>query len=80
MLFEPRSGRLAAWGNALLAGLVSPDEAVSSIVGEDSVHRVLGLPGEAGPVGLTLALGRMRALGVTGLRVALPSRRGTRWG
>ncbi|MFD3549534.1 hypothetical protein ACFWUW_28740 [Streptomyces sp. NPDC058655] len=73
MLFEPRSGRLAAWGNALLAGLVSPDEAVSSIVGEDAVHRVAGLPGEAGPVGLTLALGRMRAMGVTGLRVALPA-------
>ncbi|MEU9237869.1 hypothetical protein [Streptomyces subrutilus] len=73
MLFEPRSGRLAAWGNALLAGLVSPDEAVLSIVGEDAVHRVAGLPGESGPVGLTLALGRLRALGVTGLRVALPA-------
>ncbi|MEU6314855.1 hypothetical protein [Streptomyces sp. NPDC047014] len=72
MLFEPRSGRLAAWGNALLAGLVSPDEAAMSIVGEDAVHRVAGLPGEAGPVGLTLALGRLRALGVSGLRVALP--------
>lgn len=73
MLFEPRSGRLAAWGNALLAGLVSPDEAVLSIVGEDAVHRVEGFPGESGPVGLTLALGRLRALGVTGLRVALPA-------
>ncbi|MFD7082731.1 hypothetical protein ACFYXV_28125 [Streptomyces sp. NPDC002181] len=73
MLFEPRSGRLAAWGNALLAGLVSPDEAVLSIVGEDAVHRVEGLPGESGPVGLTLALGRLRALGVSGLRVALPA-------
>ncbi|MFI1283901.1 hypothetical protein ACH4U5_24685 [Streptomyces sp. NPDC020858] len=73
MLFEPRSGRLAAWGNALLAGLVSPDEAVLSIVGEDAVHRVEGLPGEEGPVGLTLALGRLRAHGVTGLRVALPA-------
>ncbi|MFD9084603.1 hypothetical protein [Streptomyces erythrochromogenes] len=73
MLFEPRSGRLAAWGNALLAGLVSPDEAAMSIVGEDAVHRVEGLPGESGPVGLTLALGRLRALGVSGLRVALPA-------
>ncbi|MEV4193002.1 hypothetical protein, partial [Streptomyces toxytricini] len=73
MLFEPRSGRLAAWGNALLAGLVSPDGAASSIVGGDAVHRVAGLPGEPVPVGLTLALGRMRALGVTGLRVALPA-------
>ncbi|MDQ0841911.1 hypothetical protein [Streptomyces sp. V1I6] len=73
MLSEPRSGRLAAWGNALLAGLVSPDDAVHAIVGDDTVHRVEGLPGETAPVGLTLALGRLRALGVTGFRVALPA-------
>ncbi|MEU3026568.1 hypothetical protein ACPCBC_07035 [Streptomyces incarnatus] len=73
MLTEPRSGRLAAWGNALLAGLVSPDDAALAMVGDDTVHRVAGLPGEAAPVGLTLALGRLRALGATGLRVALPA-------
>ncbi|MFC4501687.1 MULTISPECIES: hypothetical protein [Streptomyces] len=73
MLSEPRAGRLAAWGNALLAGLVSPDDAVLAVVGEDAVHRVEGLPGESAPVGLTLALGRLRALAVTGLRVALPA-------
>ncbi|MFE3638626.1 hypothetical protein [Streptomyces cellostaticus] len=73
MLSEPRSGRLAAWGNALLAGLVSPDDAALAIVGEDAVHRVRGLPGDPAPAGLTLALGRLRALGVTGLRVALPA-------
>ncbi|MET8690778.1 hypothetical protein ABZV77_41885 [Streptomyces sp. NPDC004732] len=73
MLSEPRSGRLAAWGNALLAGLVSPDDAVLAMVGDDAVHRVEGLPGEPGPVGLTLAMGRLRSLGVTGLRVALPA-------
>ncbi|WP_086739183.1 hypothetical protein [Streptomyces glaucescens] len=73
MLTEPRSGRLAAWGNALLAGLVSPDEAALAIVGDDAVHRVAGLPDEPAPVGLTLALGRLRALGATGLRVALPA-------
>jgi hypothetical protein len=72
MLVEPRSGLLAAWGNALLAGFVSPDEAALAIVGPDAVHRVEGLPGEAGPVGLTLALGRLRGLGATGFRVALP--------
>lgn len=37
------------------------------------MHRVEGVPGEAGPVGLTLALGRLRALGTTGFRVALPA-------
>ncbi|GAA4798309.1 hypothetical protein GCM10023220_27590 [Streptomyces ziwulingensis] len=44
-----------------------------AIVGADAVHRVAGLPGEAAPVGLTLALGRLRSLGVTGLRIALPA-------
>lgn len=73
MLSEPRSGRLAAWGNALLAGLAAPDVAALAIVGEDAVHRVDGLPGESAPVGLTLALGRLRSLGATGLRVALPA-------
>lgn len=43
------------------------------MVGEDAVHRVEGLPGEPGPVGLTLAMGRLRGLGVTGFRVALPA-------
>ncbi|MFJ8307396.1 MULTISPECIES: hypothetical protein [unclassified Streptomyces] len=73
MFSEPRSGRLAAWGNALLAGNVSPDDAALAIVGEDAVHRVAGLPGESAPVGLTLALGRLRTLGVSGWRVALPT-------
>ncbi|NLU71082.1 hypothetical protein [Streptomyces sp. HNM0574] len=74
MLLEPRSGRLAAWGNALIAGLVSPDESASRAVADDAVHRVADLPGEeSAPVGLTLALGRLRALGATGLRVALPA-------
>jgi hypothetical protein len=72
MLTEPRSGRLAAWGNALLAGLVSPDEAADCIAAEDALHRVV-LPGDDGaPVGLTLALGRLRSLGAVGFRVALP--------
>lgn len=53
MLSEPRAGRLAAWGNALIAHMVSPDDAAVAIVGEDAVHRVEGLPGEAAPVGLT---------------------------
>lgn len=72
MLREPRSGRMTAWGNALLGGFVSPDEAVDEITGGDASHRVAGLPGEEGPVGLALGLGRLRALGVPGLRLALP--------
>lgn len=81
MLDEPRSGRLAAWGNALLAGMISPDEAADRIAGDDAVHRVEHLPSSPGPdaapepspVGLTLALGRLRSLGTAGLRVALPA-------
>ncbi len=73
MLDEPRAGRLATWGNALFAGLVSPDDAAMRTVGADAVHRVAELPDEPGPVGLTLAFGRLRALGVVGLRVALPA-------
>jgi hypothetical protein len=73
MLEETRSGRLTAWGNALFAGLVSPDEAVGEIVADDDVHRVLGLPGSEGtPVGLSLALGTLRAERVPALRLALP--------
>jgi hypothetical protein len=64
---------MAAWGNALLGGYASPDEVVEEIVGGDSVHRIEGLPGERGAVGLSLGLGRLRVLGVTGFRVALPA-------
>lgn len=48
MLDEPRSGRLAAWGNALIAGLVSPDDAATRITDGDTVHRVTGLPPAGG--------------------------------
>lgn len=73
MLAAPRSGVLVAWANALLTGRVAPDDAVTRITDGDDPHRVVGLPGESGEVGLTLALGRLRALGVTGLRLALPA-------
>src|SRR2546425_6306929 len=75
MLQEPRSGRMTAWGNALLGGYVSPDEAVEKIVGGDSVHRIGGLPGEEGAGGLSLGLGRLRALGGTRFPGALPAPR-----
>lgn len=69
----PRSARLVGWGNAALRGSASLDDAVDAVNGPaDPPHRVGGLPGEAEPVGLTLALGRLRSLGVTGLRLVLP--------
>lgn len=63
---------MTAWGNALLGGFVSPDDAVDAIVAGDTAHRVAGLPGEDREVGLSLGLGRLRSMGVTGLRLALP--------
>ena len=68
----PASARLVAWGNALLAGGVSPDEATDRIVGDDPPHRVAGLPAEPAPVGVSLALGRLRSGGVSALRLVLP--------
>ena len=69
----PPAGRLAAWGTAALRGQLSPDEAADGVAGrDDPVHRVAGLPGEPEPVTIPYALGRLRALGATGLRLVLP--------
>ncbi|MDQ1642811.1 MAG: hypothetical protein QOJ90_2162 [Actinomycetota bacterium] len=69
-----RAARLVAWGNAALFGMVSLDDATMHVVGpDDPPHRVTGLPAEPAPVGISLALGRLRALGVTRLRLALPT-------
>ncbi len=72
---EPRSGRLTAWGNSLLGGFSPPDHVVEGVVGADERHRVTGLPGDADgdQHGLSWALGRLRILGASGLRLALPS-------
>ncbi|GAB2750274.1 hypothetical protein [Kitasatospora kifunensis] len=72
---EARSARLAAWGNSLLAGFAQPDHVVEEVVGKDERHRVVGLPGDAQGEqhALSWALGRLRVLGVTGLRLALPA-------
>jgi hypothetical protein len=73
MVDDVRSGRLVAWGNAWFAGLASPDEVAARVCGTDPPHRVVGLPGEPAPVALSVTLGRLRTLGVTGLRLALPA-------
>ena len=78
---EPRSGRLAAWGNAALGGFGSLDDAGTAIRGRDDGHRVVGLPGsgtgsgDGGDAGVApgFAIGALRALGVTGFRLALPA-------
>lgn len=72
MLVSRRAGTLTAFGNAVLLGLGGPDEAIEAVTGADALHRVVGLPGEPGPVSLALALGVLRGLGVQGLRLVLP--------
>jgi hypothetical protein len=67
---DTRSGRLVAWGNALLGGFAAPDDVADAVRGSDTRHLVREADGEVS--GLTLALGRLRGRGVTGLRLALP--------
>jgi hypothetical protein len=66
-----RSGRFVAWGNAVLAGLVSPDTAAERIRGRDGCHRVLGFAGQESDT-VTVALARLRTSGATALRLVLP--------
>jgi hypothetical protein len=69
----PAAARLVLWGNACLAGAVSPDEAAEAITGPtDVTHRVFGLPGEESGASMTYTLARLRALGVTSMRLVLP--------
>lgn len=72
MLVSRRPGALTAWGNAHLVGSASLDEAAARVVGADALHRVEGIPGEPDPVTVGVALGRLRSLGVTALRLVLP--------
>ena len=72
MLVSRRAGALTAWGTAYLRGSVSLDEADAAVVGPDAVHRVVGVPAEPDPVPVSLALARLRAQGVTALRLVLP--------
>lgn len=77
-----RSGRFVAWGNAVLAGLVSPDAAAERICGADLPHRVLGAtalaPSLAGfddaetGCSLPVLLAALRSTGVQALVLSLP--------
>lgn len=51
---------------------MSPDEADDAVRGRDALHRVAGLNGEPGATTIAVAMGRLRSLGVTGLRLVLP--------
>jgi hypothetical protein len=67
-----RAGALTAWGSAYLLGAVSLDDADDRTVGPDALHRVVGVVGEDAAVPVSIALGRLRARGVTALRLVLP--------
>lgn len=68
----PRSADLAVWFSSWAAGGASLDDARDAIVGGDTAHDVVGLPGEPEPVPLILALGRLKAQGAVGAGLALP--------
>jgi hypothetical protein len=68
----PRSADLAVWFTAWARGHASLDDARDAVVGGDAAHDVVGMPGEAEPVPLILALGRLRAAGAVSAGLALP--------
>ncbi len=67
----PRSALLGAWGNAWLAGDTALSELVERVTAYDDDHRVVGLA--ADDLELERAVARLRAAGVTRLRVVLPA-------
>ena len=69
----PLSAHFALWFSAFAAGRVSLDETRDRVVGDDAAHDVHGLPDQAEPVPLILALGLLRAEGATGAGLALPA-------
>jgi hypothetical protein len=65
------AGRLTAWASAWLAGVVSYDDAVASVI-RDRVHHVSGLPEHPDQVPLGWALTELKATGASAVRLALP--------
>ena len=55
-----RSGVLAAWTSAWLAGEAAYDDVVARVTGDDEPHRVTGLPGVDGETPLGWALPVLR--------------------
>src|SRR3954469_2208593 len=68
---SPRSALLAAWGNAWLTGEVSLPDLVERVTSADDLHTVTNLWVDDLP--LEQAMGRLRADGVSRLRVVLPA-------
>jgi hypothetical protein len=68
----PVSARFALWFTAWAHDRASLDEARDAIVGDDTAHDVVALPGRTEPVPLILALGLLRAEGGARAALALP--------
>ena len=68
---SPRSALLAAWGSAWLSGDASLPELVDRVTVADDLHTVTDLWVDDLP--LEHAMGRLRADGITRLRVVLPA-------
>jgi hypothetical protein len=67
-----RSGVLAAWTSAWLAGEAAYDDVVARVTGDDEPHRVTGLPGVNGETPLGWALPVLRERSPEGVRAMLP--------
>jgi len=67
-----RSGVLAAWTSAWLAGEAAYDDVVARVTGDDEPHRVTGLPGMTGETPLGWALPVLRERSPEGVRAVLP--------
>lgn len=67
----PRSALLAAWSGAWLAGEAGLPELLKRVTVHDDLHTVTGLAVD--DLDLERALARLRAAGVTTLRVVLPA-------
>ena len=67
-----RSGVLAAWTSAWLAGEAAYDDVVARVTGDDEPHRVTGLPGTEGETPLGWALPVLRERSPEGVRAVLP--------
>jgi len=67
-----RSGLLAAWANAWLAGRTSYDEVLEHVTAGDEPHRVRRLPDTEGDVPLGWALAAIREKRPDELRLVLP--------
>jgi len=67
-----RSGVLAAWTSAWLAGEAAYDDVVARVTGDDEPHRVTGLPSVTTETPLGWALPVLRERSPEGVRAVLP--------